>query len=103
MYVVIFRARVKDLDSEYFETASRMREIALNEFGCLEFHAVSEDREEVALSYWPDLDSIRRWKSHPEHVLAQRTGQEKWYESYKVQISKIERQYAMDFSTQHNS
>ena len=93
MFVVIFRARARKLDDEYARVAARMRELALSEFGCLEFHAVAEDDEEVALSYWPDEDSIRRWRSHPEHLLAQQAGREGWYESYSVQVARVSRQY----------
>jgi len=93
MYVVIFRAKVRALDAEYSKTAARMRELALSSFGCLEFHVVTEGTNEVALSYWPSEESIRAWKSHPEHVLAQRAGQERWYESYSVQVANITREY----------
>lgn len=95
MYVVIFRATVRELDAEYATTAQRMRELALNEFGCLEFHAVTEGQHEVALSYWPDEASIRAWKNHPEHVLAQQTGKNRWYETYNVQVAEIKRHYSM--------
>ncbi len=95
MYVVIFRATVRELDAEYVTTAQRMRELALNEFGCLEFHAVTEGQYEVALSYWPDEASIRAWKNHPEHVLAQQTGKNRWYETYNVQVAEIKRHYSM--------
>ena len=94
MYVVVFRAKIRNVDGEYEQTAARMRELALKEFGCLAFHALSEGREEVALSYWPDLESIRAWKSHPEHVLAQGIGRERWYESYSVEVAKVERAYS---------
>lgn len=93
MYVVIFRARVRSLDAEYSTVAARMRELALSEFGCLEFQAVTEGKDEVALSYWPSEESIRAWKSHPEHLLAQRSGRERWYESYTVQVAQIGREY----------
>lgn len=93
MYVVIFRARVRHTDDEYAKVAARMRELALGQFGCLEFHAVTEGKEEIALSYWPDEESIRAWKSHSEHVLAQQLGKERWYESYIVQVAHITREY----------
>lgn len=93
MVMVIFRARIRKLDDEYVRVAARMRELAIAEFGCIEFHAVSEGAEEVALSYWPDEESIRRWRNHPEHLLAQQTGRERWYESYSVQVARITRQY----------
>lgn len=93
MYVVIFRAKTRALDDEYFKVAARMRELALGQFGCLEFHAVTEGKDEVALSYWPDEDSIRAWKAHAEHVVAQQIGRARWYESYVVQVAHIAREY----------
>lgn len=93
MLVVIFRARVRALDSEYAVVAARMRDLALKEFGCLHFQAVTEGRDEVAVSYWPSEAAIRAWKAHPEHVLAQETGRARWYESYTVQVATVTREY----------
>ena len=93
MFIVIFRAKVRSADSEYTQVASRMRELALNQFGCLEFTAVTEGQDEIALSYWPSEANIRAWKSHSEHVLAQQLGRERWYESYIVQVAEITRDY----------
>lgn len=93
MHVVIFRARVRQLDEEYTRVAARMRELAVSEFGCTAFHAVTEGRDEIALSYWPDEAAIRAWKAHPEHVLAQRSGRERWYESYSVEVAEVTRRY----------
>jgi heme-degrading monooxygenase HmoA len=66
---------------------------ALGQFGCLEFTAVTEGQDEIALSYWPSEEHIRTWKSHSEHVLAQQLGRERWYESYVVQVAEITREY----------
>ena len=93
MFVVIFRARANQLDHEYAQVAQRMRRLALAEFGCVEFDAVTEGTNEIALSYWHDEESIRAWKLQAEHVIAQELGRERWYESYTVQICEIRRQY----------
>jgi heme-degrading monooxygenase HmoA len=93
MYVVIFRAKMKLFDARYAETATRLRELALTKFGCLEFMAVTEGRDEIALSYWPDEASILAWKQHPEHLEAQRLGRELWYESCSVEVANIGRAY----------
>jgi heme-degrading monooxygenase HmoA len=95
VYVVIFRAKVRALDEEYSQVAARMRELASSQFGCLEFHAVTDGLNEVALSYWPSEEAIRAWKAHPEHVLAQRAGRERWYESYSVQVATVTREYRL--------
>lgn len=93
MFVVIFRAKIRLLDDEYSKTAARLRELALKEFGCIEFSALTEGSEEIALSYWPSEESIKLWKAHPEHLAAQKLGREKWYESYSVQVAEILREY----------
>ncbi|HEX5391054.1 MAG TPA: antibiotic biosynthesis monooxygenase [Burkholderiaceae bacterium] len=94
MFVVIFRATVRQLDEHYSQMAARMRELALTEFGCLGFHAVTEGHSEVALSYWPDEAAIRAWKNHPEHLLAQQQGRDRWYTAYSVEVAEIRRAYA---------
>ena len=93
MYVVIFRAEIHDLDAEYFTVAERMQELAIDQFGCLEFHSVTEGDYEVSLSYWPSKEHIITWKAHPEHVAAQQAGLRKWYKAYSVQVAEIEREY----------
>jgi len=93
MYVVIFRAKARELDPEYATMAAQLRHRALEQFGCLAFHAVTEGADEIALSYWPDLDSIRTWKADAEHLVAQRLGRQRWYAAYEVQIAQVLREY----------
>ena len=94
MFVVIFRAQAKALDAEYSAMAAQMRELALTRFGCLDFTAVTEGDQEVALSYWPDEASIRAWKQHTDHLMAQQLGRERWYASYSVEIAEVTRRYS---------
>ncbi len=95
MFVVIFRATARQLDADYSATAARLRELALTQFGCLEFVAVTEGNQEVALSYWPDEASIRAWKQHTDHLMAQQLGRERWYSAYQVEVAEIKRQYTV--------
>ena len=93
MFVVIFRATLRELDSEYSAMAARIRELALSHFGCVEFHALMEDNQEIALSYWTDMESIKAWRQHPDHLEAQKLGRTRWYESYRVEVTEIIRDY----------
>lgn len=99
MYVVVFTAKIADLDQEYSETASKMRKLAIEQYGCTGFTAVLEGQTEVALSYWSDLESIRQWKQDVEHLNAQSIGQDKWYQWYRVDVAKVEHSYSVDCST----
>ena len=94
MYAVIFRATVGELDQQYSATIERMKKLAFEEYGCLEFFALMEGERRVAISYWSCEDDIRRWKRNSEHLNAQAQGKEKWYESYTVQVVEVQREYS---------
>ncbi len=74
--------------------AERMRDLALNQYGCLEFVASMEVNAEIAISYWESEAQINAWKQNAEHLSAQRKGREKWYRSYKVQVVEVIREYS---------
>lgn len=93
MYAVIFRAEINKFDSRYSEMASQMRDLAINEYGCKEFVSATEGKYEVALSYWQDLETIKKWKQDSRHLVAQELGRTTWYKSYKVQVVEILREY----------
>ncbi|MCP4300663.1 MAG: antibiotic biosynthesis monooxygenase [Gammaproteobacteria bacterium] len=91
-YAVIFSSlRGNDIDG-YEETAARMVELAAQQPGFLGVESVREVLG-ITVSYWSDLDSIRRWKSNAEHQVAQKMGMDKWYSSYKTRIARVERDY----------
>lgn len=93
MYVVIFTAKIAEMDAEYFDLASKLRERAINDYGCTEFISASQGSQEIALSYWPDLESIKRWKADELHIKAQELGRSDWYQGYRVEICEITRRY----------
>lgn len=94
MYAVIFRAEINRLDQSYSDMAARMRDLAKNTYGCIEFTSVTEGNQEIAISYWRSEEQIIAWKQDPEHKLAQELGYSKWYKSYTVQVVKVEREYS---------
>ena len=93
-YAVIFTSIRTDGDNGYGKTANRMVELAEQQPGYL---GAESAREEVGItvSYWADLESIKNWKANTEHLEAQKTGRKLWYESFKVRISKVERDYGI--------
>lgn len=94
MYAVIFKAETGSQDAAYGEMVKRMRELAFDKYGCLDFVAVTEGELEIAISYWESEEAILAWKSDPEHAQAQKMGREKWYKSYSVQVVEVKREYA---------
>ena len=98
MYAVIFRAKVAQFDAGYHQTAERMRDMALREYGCLEFSSCCEDGREIAISYWDNEEQIKRWKKNADHLAAQENGRSTWYESYSVEVVEVVRAYSFDAS-----
>lgn len=93
MYAVIFRAKPGIQNEEYSQSVSRMRELAFEKYGCLDFIAVTEGNQEIAISYWDNEEAIKKWKNNAEHIIAQTLGREKWYESYIVQLVEVKHEY----------
>jgi len=90
-YAVIFTSIRTDGDNGYSEMGDRMVELAKKQPG---FLGVESARNEVGItvSYWQDLDSIKKWKENAEHQIAIKKGKKEWYENYKVRIAKVERE-----------
>ncbi|GAA6153999.1 antibiotic biosynthesis monooxygenase family protein [Pseudoteredinibacter isoporae] len=93
-YAVVFSSVRTEGDQGYGNMADRMLELAKQQEG---FLGVESAREElgITVSYWMDLDSIKRWKQNAEHLEAQRLGHKQWYSSFKTRIAKVERDYGI--------
>lgn len=93
-YAVIFKAQINQFDSKYSDMAEKLRDLAINQYGCLEFVAYTEGKQEVAISYWQSLEDINNWKEDKLHQSAQLLGKEKWYQNYQVQVVEVLREYS---------
>jgi heme-degrading monooxygenase HmoA len=101
-YAVVFTSTLSsagnDDDLGYGEAANRMVELATQQSGFLGFESARDEGAlglGITVSYWSDLESITQWKANVEHLEAQRLGHEFWYQSFKVRISKVERDYGV--------
>ena len=91
-YAVIFTSIRTDGDNEYDNMSERMVELAKQQDG---FLGVESARNEIGItvSYWRDLDAIKRWKKNSEHKIARENGRKIWYKSFKTRIAKVESDY----------
>ncbi|MGI9297624.1 MAG: antibiotic biosynthesis monooxygenase family protein [Gammaproteobacteria bacterium] len=91
-YAVIFTSRrAADLRG-YAEMADEMELLAARQPGFLGLESTGE-KIGITVSYWRDLESIRRWKNEVRHREAQRRGREQWYADYRVRVARVEREY----------
>lgn len=91
-YAVIFTSIRTKGDHGYGEMADKMMDLAKQQDG---FLGVESARNEIGItvSYWRDLESIRKWKEHTEHTIARENGRKIWYEAFKTRIAKVESDY----------
>ncbi len=94
-YAVIFSTIRTDGDNGYEAMAEKMAALAATMPGYL---GAESARNEIGItvSYWKDLDSIKQWKYQADHVMARDMGREFWYQSYRLRIALVERDYGFE-------
>ena len=96
-YAVIFTSKLTKNNKGYTEMAQKMEDLARLQSG---FLSIDSAREVVGVtvSYWENLEAIKIWKQHSEHLIAQQKGRNQWYSWYNTRICKVEREYEFDLS-----
>ncbi|OFW80903.1 MAG: JEMB protein [Alphaproteobacteria bacterium RIFCSPLOWO2_01_FULL_40_26] len=98
-YAVIFTSLRFAKDNGYLAMSKKMIELAQKQDGCLGYESAREDLG-ITVSYWRNLESIKKWKENSTHLFAQKQGKEKWYSAYKVRICKVEHDYEFTNNSQ---
>ncbi len=94
-YAVIFSSMRTEIDDNYYEVADKMVELAKVQDGFLgiEFARIELG---ITVSYWRDLESIKKWKENADHSIAREKGRKEWYSAFKTRIAKVERDYGFE-------
>ena len=97
-YAVIFSSTLADDAEGYSTMADRMVELAREQEGFIDVESASRtsDGFGITVSYWKDLESIRRWKAQSEHAAAPRMGRDAFYKNYRLRVARVERDYGFD-------
>ena len=73
-------------------------QLAREQEGFIDVESASRTSEGfgITVSYWRDLESIKKWKAQSEHAAAQRMGRDAFYQSYRLRIARVERDYGFE-------
>jgi heme-degrading monooxygenase HmoA len=94
-YAVIFSSQRRDEDPGYDSTAEAMFKLASQQPGYIGAESArSPSGFGITVAYFESEESIRAWKQHSAHVVAQRLGKERWYSKYVLRVAKVERGYS---------
>lgn len=97
MLAVIFEVKPTDAGKEkYLEFAAELRHFLENRPGFISierFQSLVEEGKVLSLSFWEDEVSIEAWRNVMEHRTAQKTGKDSLFESYRIRVAKVVRDY----------
>ncbi|MBE1442576.1 antibiotic biosynthesis monooxygenase family protein [Paenibacillus sp. OAS669] len=92
-YAVIFTSELTAGDHGYGKMADKMVELASTQPGFLGIESSVRDQGGlgITVSYWESLESIKNWKDHAMHKVAQEKGKAVWYQRFALRVCKVER------------
>lgn len=90
-YAVIFASQRTDGDRGYGKMADKMVELATKQQGFLGIESARDEELGITVSYWDSLESIKNWKEHAAHQVAQDRGKAEWYKNFSLRVCKVER------------
>lgn len=91
-YAVIFTSVRTESDNGYDKIVDEMVERGFKQPGFLGAESVRDAAGVgITVSYWQSLENIEEWKNDVRHKIAQKLGQEVWYESFATRICQVER------------
>ena len=92
MIVVLFRSKLVDAPLGYDDMAQEMETLARTMPGFVDVKAFkAEDGERLTVVWWENEETLRGWREHVRHRLAQRLGRENWYQYYKMDVAQVVR------------
>jgi heme-degrading monooxygenase HmoA len=48
----------------------------------------------ITVSYWADDAAAIAWRDNPDHAAIRESGRALWYDSYSVNVARVERAYS---------
>jgi heme-degrading monooxygenase HmoA len=96
MMIILFRSRLRDdAGPGYQDMAAEMLATAKTMPGFIDYKRfTADDGERLTLVRWQDEETLRGWREHERHRLAQRLGREQWYAEYHIEVAELVRDSA---------
>lgn len=100
MIAVIFELEPrKGQESAYFDHAAILGEILPEMDGFISverYESLVNTGKYLSLSFWRDEEAVRAWRNRMEHRGAQREGRARVFESYRLRVAHVVRDYGLD-------
>jgi heme-degrading monooxygenase HmoA len=98
MLIVLFRSKLTGQAGDDYESMNaEMESLVRQNPGFIDVKSYkAEDGERLTVVWWRDEESLRAWRNQVRHRIAQKTGREKWYQYYKLEVASVIRDSAFE-------
>ncbi len=96
-YIVLFEVTpTNEGKKRYLELASMLKPM-LNGFdgfiSAERFQSLVDERKILSMNVWESEDAMSKWRTMTEHRMSQLEGKTKLFESYKITVTEVIREY----------
>ena len=94
MIVILFRSRLTaQAGADYAAMDAELRELIRENPGFVDVKSYrAEDGERLTVVRFRDEATLQQWRELERHRYAQRTGRERWYEYYDMEVATVTRE-----------
>jgi heme-degrading monooxygenase HmoA len=96
LLIILFRSKLTgQAGDDYQAMNDEMQALVPQNPGFIDVKSFkAEDGERLTVVWWRDEESLREWRQQVRHRIAQKTGREKWYEYYNMEVASVIRESA---------
>jgi len=96
--IILFRSRLTaDAGTDYQAMNDEMETLVRQNPGFVDVKSyLAADGERLTVVWWKDDASLRQWREQERHRVAQRTGRQRWYEWYRMEVATVTRTSSFD-------
>lgn len=95
--VVLFEVKpTKEGMKRYLDLAAMLKPLLSGFEGFIRaerFSSMNEEGKLLSMNIWTDEAAVERWRNTVEHRMSQQEGREKLFESYKITVCSLLREY----------
>ncbi len=96
-FIVLFEVIPTDEGkARYLELASMLKPMLSNFDGFISaerFQSLVDERKVLSMNVWESEEAMTKWRTMTEHRMSQLEGKTKLFESYKISVTKVVREY----------
>ncbi len=96
-YIVLFEViPTKEGKAKYLELAASLKELLPNVEGFIHaerFQSLADENKILSLNVWESEEALENWRNMTEHRMSQLEGKNKLFESYKISVVQLIREY----------